>query len=86
MFRKIFYGTKPKFSPQDRKMFSHGKFECKMLLQKQDGKPVAVSQCKDDEHPFWRVDYGFSSLFFKTYDEAMAYCKGRFVDLDGKVV
>ena len=24
--------------------------------------------------------------FFFTYDEALAYCKGRFFDLDGKAV
>lgn len=43
-------------------------------------------ECIDPDYPFWRVEYGFSSLFFKTYGEAMAYCKGRFVDLDGKGV
>ena len=86
MLHKIFYGTKPKLTQRDAKIFSRGKFECKLLLQKTNGMPVAASQSNDPEYPFWRVDYGFSSLFFKTYGEAMAYCKDRFVDLDGKGV
>ena len=86
MLHKIFYGTKPKLTQRDAKIFSRGKFECKLLLQKTNGMPVAVSQSNDPEYPFWREDYGFSSLFFKTYGEAMAYCKDRFVDLDGKGV
>ena len=86
MMYKFFYGSRPKFSPEDRKLFSRGKYECKALFQKQDGKPVIISQCKDTEYPSWRIDYDFSSIFFATYDEVMAYCRGRFVDLDGKAV
>lgn len=86
MLHKIFYGSKPKLSQEDRTMFSRGKFACKMLLQKSDGQPVVISQCKDEKHPVWRVDYGFSSLFFHSYDEAMAYCKDHFLQLDERVV
>ena len=48
------------------------------------GEPVAISQHKDTG--IWRVSFGFSTVFFATYDEALAYCKGRFFDLDGKAV
>ena len=45
---------------------------------------LEISQHKDTG--IWRVSFGFSTVFFATYDEALAYCKGRFFDLDGKAV
>ena len=32
------------------------------------------------------VQNGFSSVFFGTKAEALAYCRGRFLDADGKAV
>ena len=32
----------------------------------------------------WRVQYGFSCVVFKTYEEAVRFCRERFYDLDGK--
>ena len=81
---KFFFGGKPKFSQQDRACFSDKKYKCELLLQNRKGEPVAISQHKDTG--VWRVSFGFSTVFFATYDEALAYCKGRFFDLDGKVV
>ena len=86
MLHKIYYGSMPKLTQRDAKMFSRGKYDCKLLLQKPNGMPVALSQCKDPDFPVWRIDYGFSTLIFKTYDEAIDYCKGRFLDLDGRMV
>jgi len=42
------------------------------------GNPVAISQSKDPDYPVWKVEYGSSCLVFATYDEAIAFCKGRF--------
>ena len=81
---KFFFGSKPKFSQQDRDYFSGKGYKCEMLLQNRKGEPVAISQHKDTG--IWRVSFGFSTVFFATYDEALAYCKGRFFDLDGKAV
>lgn len=83
MKRKFTYGVKPKFTVNDRKLFSRGNYECRFLLQNRKGEPVAVSQCKDPDFPVWKVEYGCSCMVFGSYDEAMAYCKGRFSDLDG---
>ena len=81
---KFFYGSKPKFSQQDRASFSDNRYKCELLLQNHKGEPVAISQHNDTG--IWRVSFGFSTVFFATYDEALAYCKGRFFDLDGKAV
>ena len=42
------------------------------------GRPVVISQGTDPDFPVWKVEYGFSRVVFGSYDEAMAYCKGRF--------
>lgn len=79
---KIFYGTKPKFTDKDKGMFSHGKYECKKLLTKPNGEPVGISQNQDPDFPIWKVQHGYSCVVFATYDEALAYCKGKFSDVD----
>lgn len=84
MRHKIFYGTKPIFTDADRKYFSRGDYDCRVLMKDRKGKPVAVSQCKDPDFPVWKVEYGFSSVVFATYDEAMAFCKGRFTQMGGR--
>ena len=81
---KFFFGSKPKLSQQDRAAFSDKGYKCELLLQDRKGEPVAISQHKDTG--IWRVSFGFSTIFFATYDEALAYCKGRFFNLDGKLV
>lgn len=86
MKRKITYGSKPKFTANDKDIFSHGNYDCHFLLQNRKGQPVAVSQSKDPDFPVWKVEYGCSCLVFGSYAEAMAYCKGRFLDLSGKPV
>ena len=83
---KIFYGTKPKLTEKDKGMFSRGKYECKALLQTGKGEPVIISKCENTECPAWRVEYNFSCVAFNTCDEALAFCKGRFMGLDGEAV
>lgn len=86
MIRKLFYGATPKFTDSDRRYFDRGDYSCKALLQDNKGRPVVVSQSKHDDFPIWKVEYGFSCIFFGTYEEAMAYCKGRFPDTGRKAV
>lgn len=83
---RLFYGTKPKFTNRDKGMFSQGKYECKTILTTKNGEPVGISQNTDPNFPIWKVQHGYSSVVFATYDEAMAYCKGRFCNLDGELV
>lgn len=81
---RVFYGMKPKMSSKDLDSFSHGKYQCCVLLQTKRGAPVAISEHKDTG--IWKVTHGFSTVLFGTKAEALAYCKGRFLDLDGKAV
>ena len=48
------------------------------LMKDSKGRPVVISQSTDSDFPVWKVEYGFSYVVFGSYDEAMAYCKGRF--------
>lgn len=86
MIRRILYGAAPKFTDSDRKNFDRGNYCCKALLQDRKGRPVVISQSKDDDLPIWKVEYGFSCIFFGTYEEAVAYCRGRFPEHNGKAV
>lgn len=83
---KIYYGATPKFTAADRSAFSRGNFECKRLLKTGKESPVVISQCKDDAFPIWKVEYDFSCVVFDSYEKAMAFCKGRFYELDGRAV
>lgn len=80
----VFYGTKPKLSMNDLDNFSRGDYKCRILLQTKRGAPVTISEHKDTG--IWKVSHGFSNVVFGTKAEALDYCKGRFLDLDGKVV
>ena len=81
---RFFYGSKPKLTQRDAENFSRNGYECNLLLQEKSGKPVAV--CRNKELDIWKVQYGCSQVFFSSYAEALAFCKGRFFDLDGKMV
>ena len=80
----FFYGTKPKISQSHAGDFSRKGYECNLVLQDKTGQPVAVS--RNTELDVWKVEHNFTCVFFATYAEAMAYCKGRFFDADGKAV
>ena len=84
MFRKIFYGAEPTLIDADMRNYSRKGFECKALMKDKKGKPVVISQSTDKDFPIWKVEYYFSCVVFATYDEAIAFCRGRFCDLDGK--
>ena len=79
---KFNYSKGPKMSAQDAKNYSHGNYECRRLWQTMKGQPVAIFQNTDND--VWKVQYGFSSVFFGTYDEAMQFCRQRFCDTSGK--
>lgn len=78
----FFYGLKP--MKHRAAAFSQKGYECNLLLQNKNGQPVAIS--RNTELGIWKVECNFSSVYFGTYEEALAYCKGRFFDTDGKAV
>ena len=77
---RFFYDRKPKLTARDTDCFSHGDYKCHHLFQNRHGQPVAISQHKG--LGIWKVHHGFSTVFFGTEDEAMAYCGARYQDLD----
>ena len=81
---RIFYDLQPKLTAKDADSFSRGDYKCRILMQTRRGAPVVISEHKDTG--IWRVAHGFSTVVFGTKAEALAYCRGRFLDLDGKVV
>lgn len=84
MKHRFFYGIKPSINKLKAEDFSHGEYECTLLLQNKTGTPVTVSRHKGLD--IWKVQYGFSTVFFGTKAEALAYCKGRFCDGDEQAV
>ncbi len=84
MIRRFIYQQKPVYTQADTALFSKGDFTCIRLYLTKKGKPVALSEGNSAAHYKWRVQYGFSCVVFKTYEEAVRFCRERFYDLDGK--
>ena len=84
MRHKFFYGMEPGINNLSTKDFSQKDYECSLLFQTKRGAPVVVTRHKSLE--IWKVQNGFSTVFFGTKAEALAYCRGRFLDADGKAV
>ena len=78
MKHRIFYGSAPVFTDADRESFSRNGYECRALMKDRRGLPVVISRSRDRDFPVWKVEYGCSCVVFATYDEAMAFCRGRF--------
>ena len=70
------------FPERNVKDYSHGKYECKQLMRTRKGLPVAVFH--HTELDIWKVQYGFSAVFFGTYDDAIQFCRKRFESDSGK--
>lgn len=77
------YTMKPKLTKQDIPAFSCRGYECKDLMLTPKGAPVALLKSEKYDG-VWSIRYANSALFFRTYDEAMAYCREHFCSLDGK--
>ena len=80
----FFYGKKPGVKNFNPRVFSERAYDCHALFQNKRGMPVAVSRHKEND--IWKVQDGFSAVFFGTKVEALAYCRGRFFDEDGRAV
>ena len=84
MKHRFFYGTKPSVNSYSPKDFSQKDYECGLVFQTTHGAPVVVSRHKSLD--IWKVQNGFSSVFFGTKAEALAFCNGRFLDAYGQAV
>ena len=81
---RFFYGMKPDIRNLKPRDFSGKGYACDLLLQTRRGTPVTVS-C-NRELDIWKVQHGFSTVFFGTRADALDYCKGRFCDANGQTV
>ena len=84
MRHKFFFGGQPIIKQYRAEDFSREGYEGEVLLQTKRGIPVIVA--RNTTLDIWKVQWGLSTVVFGTKAEAMAYCKGRCFDSDGRVV
>lgn len=70
------YTQNADFPERNVKDYPHGKYECKKVMRTRKGLPVALFHNTDLD--IWKVQYGFSTVFFGSYDEAIHFCQKRF--------
>jgi hypothetical protein len=61
--------------------FSDRNYEGIQLRKTKEGMPVIISQSKKTAPLMWKVSYGFSQIFFRTFDEAIEFCGSRGMDM-----
>lgn len=59
------------------------KSECKHHFKTGQGRPVEVLHCTSAYKDYWRVQHDNSCIVFATENDALAYCRVRFYDLEG---
>ena len=64
MIHRFIYQQKPVYTQADTALFSKGDFTCIRLYLTKKGKPVALSEGNSAAHYKWRVQYGFSPVWF----------------------
>ena len=67
---------------KDKRMFSNKKYTCVNLYKDEKGRPVTIMKRKEASPMPYMIQYGFASVFFKTQDEAEAFCAGRFTGVE----
>lgn len=61
--------------------FSDRNYEGIQLRKTKEGMPVIISQSRKTAPLMWKVSYGFSQIFFRTFDEAIEFCGSRGMDM-----
>ena len=61
--------------------FSDRNYEGIQLRKTKEGMPVIISQSRKTAPLMWKVSYGFSQIFFRTFDEAIEFCSSRGMDM-----
>ena len=51
------------------------------LRKWKDNMPVLISRSKKTAPLMWRVSYGFSQIFFRTFEEAVEFCSSRGMEM-----
>lgn len=51
------------------------------LRKTEKGDPVIIMHCKRDDPLRWKVIYGFSTVFFRSFAEAVEFCNSRGMEI-----
>ncbi len=57
--------------------FSNNAYEGVRLFQAYNDTPVIVMKSKTTAPLMWMVAYGFSQIYFRSFEEAIAFCESR---------
>ena len=82
-FRPIGIATKKGELPPCMKAsdFSNHLYDGIQLRKTENGLPVVIMRCKRNDPLPWKVVYGFSSVFFKDFESAAAFCNSRGMEI-----
>ena len=61
--------------------FSTDHYDGIQVRKRRDGKPVLVMKSRNDAPLPWMVEYGFSQIYFRSFDEAIKFCSSRGMQL-----
>ena len=60
--------------------YSNRDYEGIQLRKTKKGMPVVISRSRKTAPLEWKVSFGFSQIFFRTFDEAVEFCNSRGMD------
>lgn len=61
--------------------FSDDLYDGVQLRRSSQGDPVIIMRCKRDDPMRWKVIYGFSTIFFRSFAEAVEFCNSRGMEM-----
>lgn len=61
--------------------FSNDRYDGVELRSGKNGTPVVIMHCKRNDPMRWMVQYGFSSVFFNTFADAVEFCNSRGMEI-----
>lgn len=61
--------------------FSDDLYDGVQLRRSSQGDPVIIMRCKRDDPMRWKVIYGFSTIFFRSFAEAVEFCNSRGMEI-----
>ena len=61
--------------------FSDGNYEGIQLRRAKDGMTVIITKSRKTAPLMWRVVYGFSEVYFRTFSDAVEFCNSRGMEI-----
>lgn len=77
--RAIGIANKEKIAPNFMKAsdYSNENFNCVEVRTTKNNQPVIIMQSKKTTPLMWKVCYGYSQVYFRTFAEAIEFCNSR---------